>query len=181
LAPDVLASAGVLDQEQVSTTPQVGQPANSGTFSGTLTLHVSVLVARAADVQAAARLLLSTAASQLRPAKMLATQLPVTLAHVQSVQSPDGATLAISADANGETLPQLDLNAIASSITNQGFSQATNGLKNGTSVPNLVKVRNVQISIFPSFLSILPIQAGRIRIILKPLTTTPPPPLHNGP
>ncbi|MEO7021767.1 MAG: baseplate J/gp47 family protein [Ktedonobacteraceae bacterium] len=181
LVPDVLASRGLLNEEQVSATPQVGQPASNKTFSGTLTLHVSILVARAVDVQAAAGAQLNATVLKLHPAKMLATQLPVTLANVQSTPSPDGSILAISADASGELLPQLDLNAIASSITNQGFSQATSGLKNGIGIPKSTTVKDVQISIFPSFFSILPFQAGRIRIILKPIQVTPPPPVKNGP
>ncbi len=181
LVPDVLASGSLLNEEQVSATPQVGQPTSNKTFSGTLTLHISVLVARAVDVQAAASAQLNATVLKLHPAKMLVTQLPVTLANVQSTPSPDGNTLAISADANGELIPQLDLNAIASSITNQGFSQATTGLKNGIGIPKSTIVKDVQISIFPSFFSILPFQAGRIRIILKPIQVTPPPPVKNGP
>ncbi|MGH2508024.1 MAG: hypothetical protein ACRDHZ_11570, partial [Ktedonobacteraceae bacterium] len=174
LAPDILASAKRLNEEQMSTVPSVGQAVNSGTFTGTLTVHMSVLVARAADVQKAAGLALNTAALQLHPAKLLATQLPITLAHV--TPSQEGSTLTINAEASGELIPQLDLNAIASSITNQGFSQATHDLKDGIGV----KVKDVQISIFPSFFTILPIQARRIQIILKPIQVTPPPSIKNG-
>lgn len=180
LAPDVLGSSKPLADEQVSVTPQVGQPDSSGTFSGTLTLQVSVLVVRAKDLQAAAGRQLNAAAAQLHPAKMLAAQLPITLKHVQSTSSPDGRTLAISANAGGGLIPQLDPNAIASSLTNKGLSQAQSDLKNGVGIPNLTGVKNVKISIFPSFFSILPFQAGRIHVILQPDQVTSPPAIKNG-
>ena len=165
-----------------SVTPQVGQPdSNSnGTFSGTLTLHISVLVARAKDLQVAAGRQLNAAALKLHPVKMLAAQLPVSLARVQSTPSQDGHTLAISATASGSLIPLLDAGAIANSLTNKGLSQAQSDLKNGTGVPNLTGVKKVQISIFPSFFSILPIRAGQIRVILQPIQVTPPPSINNG-
>lgn len=180
LLPDVLASPGPLNEEQLDATPQVGQPASSGTVSGVLSLHVSVLVARAADLQAAAGQLLNAQALKLRPAKMLATQLPVLLNHVQSVPSKDGSALAIHAVASGKVIPLLDTGAITNSVTSKWVSQAESDLKHGVGVQNLTDVQDVQISISPGFLSILPIQAGRIRVILKPVQQAPPPPIKNG-
>ncbi|HEU5377934.1 MAG TPA: baseplate J/gp47 family protein [Ktedonobacteraceae bacterium] len=180
LQPDVLASSGPLNEEQLNATPQVGQPASSGTVAGSLSLHISLLVARATAVQTAAGKLLNTAALKLRPAKMLATRLPVVLAHIHSTPSKDGSTLTISADASGKVIPLLDTNAIASSVTSKWVSQAESDLKNGVGVQNLIGVQNVQISVSPGFLSILPLQAGRIHVILQPVQEAPPPPIKNG-
>ncbi len=180
LVPDVLGSSKPLADEQINVTPQVGQPASNGTFTGTLTLRVSVLVARSKDLQAAAGRQLNAAALQMHPAKMLAAQLPVTLNQLQSTSAQDGRTLAISASASGSLIPQLDPNAIASSLTNKGTGQAQSDLKKGIGTSNLTGVKDVKISIFPSFFSTLPWQAGRIRVILQPVQGTPPPSIKNG-
>ncbi len=169
LIPDVLDSAKPLSQEQLSGAPGAGKAANGGTFSGTLALSVKVLIARAASLQAAAGAQLNAAALKMRPASMLAGQLPVTLAHVQSKPSTDGSTLTITAKATGEIIPQVSSQDISSSLVGKGTSQVESYLK--SSLPR-AGIQKVQVSVFPTFFSMLPLQAARIQIVLRPIQVT---------
>jgi hypothetical protein len=177
LMPDVLNSSAPLRQEQLSGAPSAGQPASSGTFSGTLSLHISVLVARAAALQAAASAQLNAAAAKLRPPSMLAAHLPVTLSNSKGTPSADGTSLAISAKATGEIIRQISLQDISNGLTGKGVGQVASDLKASMAQAG---VQNVQVSVFPSFLNIMPLQAGRIQIILKPVLQTPPATVPNG-
>lgn len=177
LVPDVLNSASPLPEEQLSGAPGAGQPASSGTFSGSLSLHISVLVARAAALQAAAGAQLNAAAAKLRPASMLATHLPVTLTNSKSTPSKDGTSLAISAKATGELVRQVSAQDISNALTGKGVGQVASDLKASMAQAG---VQDVQVSVFPSFLSIMPLQAGRIQVILKPVMSVPPANVPNG-
>lgn len=177
LVPDVLNSDGPLSQEQLSGAPDAGSAANNGTFNGTLSLHISVLVARAADLQKAAAAQLNAAAAQLRPASMLATRLPVTLSNSKSTPSKDGKSLAITAKATGEIVNRLDTQAISAALTGKGVSEVTGDLKSSLAQAG---IQNVQVNVSPSFLSIMPLQAGRIQIILQPLGPVPAKNVPNG-
>src|SRR5581483_7131630 len=175
--PDVLNSTGPLPQEQLSGAPGAGQPASNGTFSGTLSLHISVLVARAAALQAAAGAQLNAAATRLRPASMLATHLPVTLTNSKSTSSKDGTSLAISARATGEIVRQISAQEIGNALTGKGVGQVASDLKASLAQAG---VQDVQVSVFPSFLSIMPLQAGRIQVILNPVMQVSPGNVPNG-
>jgi hypothetical protein len=156
-----------LGSEQLSGTPAVNQPLPDKTFSGTLTVTVRVLLVRAADLQKAAGQQLDTFARQKTPAYTLATQLPVTLTQTKSTPSSDGTSLAITATANGQIITLLDLQKISNSLTSKSISQAETDLKTGPMAQ--VGVEHVDISVSPSFFSILPIRASQIQIILKPI------------
>ncbi len=177
LVPDVLNSTGPLPQEQLSGAPGAGQPASNGTFSGTLSLHISVLVARATALQAAAGAQLNAAAARLRPPSMLATHLPVTLTNSKGTPSKDGTSLAISAKATGEIVRQVSVQDISNGLTGKGVGQVVSDLKSSMAQAG---VQDVQVSVFPSFLSIMPLQAGRIQVILKPVMQIPPGNVPNG-
>ena len=175
--PDVLSSANPLNAEQLSGVPNTGQAESSGTFSGTLTLQVKVLVARAAAIKAAAVPLLNTAALKLHPASMLATQLPITLTNEKGTSSEDGSTLAISAKATGAIIKQISLQDISSALAGKSVGQATSDLQSN---PALVGVQHVQINVTPAFLGIMPLRADRIEIILQPVQQSPVKSVPNG-
>ena len=177
LVPDVLGSSGPLPQEQLSSAPGAGQAASSGTFTGALSLHISVLIARANALQQAAGAQLNAAAGQLRPASMLAAQLPVTLSNSKGTPSQDGNSLAITAKATGEIVRKLNMQAMSSSLTGKGISQVASDLR--SSLPQ-AGIQNVQVSVFPGFLSVMPFQAGRIQIVLQPVGQAPPKNVPNG-
>jgi hypothetical protein len=171
LIPDVLHSVNPLPEEQLSNTPGVGQQASGGTFPGTLSLHTSVLIARASALQEAASVQLNAAAARAQPASMLAAHQPVTLSNSKGISSQDGTSLAISAKASGEITRQLSPQNLSNALTGKGVGQVISDLKQAG-------MQDVQISVVPSFLSIMPLQAGRIQIILQPVIQTPP---GNGP
>ena len=173
--PDALASANPLPTEQFSGAPGVGTAESSGTFSGTLTLHIKVLFAQASAIKAAAGILLNVAAQKLHPASMLATQLPVILASEKGTPSKDGSSLAISAKATGAIIKQLSLQDISTSLAGKSVGEATSDLKN-----SMAGVQNVQINVTPSFLGIMPQRADRIQVILQPVQQTPPTHVSNS-
>ena len=174
LVPNVLNSVDPLPEEQLSGAPGIGQAATSGVFSGTLSLHVKVLVARAASLQAAAGEQLNAAAQKLRPASTLASRLPITLTNIQSTPSKDGNTLTISAKASGAIVRQISISN--SNLAGKSTGEVINELK----ALNQAEIKNVQVNISPSFLSILPLRADHIQIILQPVQQTPPKNVPNG-
>lgn len=169
--PNILNSANPLPGEQLSGTPNAGQAASSGTFPGTLTLHVKVLVARAATIKAAAAELMKTAVPKARPTFMLATQLPITLNNEKGTPSQDGNSLAISAKATGAIIKQTSIQDISNTLAGKSVGQATSDLQTSLAQAG---VQQVQINVTPSFLGIMPLQAGRIQIILQPVQQPPP-------
>jgi hypothetical protein len=176
-APDVLRSSSPLPEEQLSGAPDAGQQASGGIFTGTLSLHISVLVVRAAALQAAAGAQLNTAAGRQQPASMLATHLPVTLSGSKGTPAKDGRSLAISAKASGQIIRQFPLQDISNSLTGKGIGQVTSDLK---AMLAQAGVQNVQVSVSPSFLTIMPLQAGRIQVVLQPATSISPGNAPNG-
>jgi hypothetical protein len=177
LTPDVLKSANPLPGELLSGAPQVGQPVINGTFPGTLVLHTSVLVVRASALQEAAGAQLNAAAARSQPASMLAIHLPVTLSIRKSTPSQDGTSLAISAKASGEIIQQLSSQALSNALTGKGVGQVISDLKASLAQAG---VQNVQVSVSPSFLTIMPLQAGRIQVVLQPVTQDTPGNVPNG-
>lgn len=177
--PNVPGSSGPLTQEQLSGAPGSGQAAPNGTFTGTLTLHVSVLVARASDVQAATAIQLNLAALNLRPAFELAPQLPIKFSQVHSTSSADGSSLAITAKATGEIIQQLSKEDLSNALTGKGISQAQEDLSTSLHQAGIQNT-SVQIRVVPGFLSILPLRADHIQIILQPSKQTPPKSVPNG-
>jgi hypothetical protein len=177
--PNILGSNSPLSQEQLTGAPGNGQAAPQGSFTGNLSLTVSVLIARAKDLQAAAGIQINGAAQKLLPASTWAAQLPVTLSHIQQKLAKDGSTLVITAKANGEIIPQISAQAISNQLAGKSLSQAESTVKNVAAVLNGGQIPTVKINIFPGFLSIMPLRAGRIRIIpqaIQPPPATPVPP-----
>jgi hypothetical protein len=177
LVPDVLNSNGPLPEEQLGGAPAVGQPASSGAFPGTLSLHIHVLVARAHDLQTAAGAQLNAAALRLHPVSMLATQLPVTLTNSHSTPSKDGNSLAITAKASGGIVRQISAQDISGSLTGKGVGQVASDLK--TSLAS-AGIQDVQVSVSPSFLSFMPLRADHIQVILRPVQQIPSRNMPNG-
>jgi hypothetical protein len=159
--PDLLTSANPLATEQFSGTPGVNTAEESGTFPGTLTLHVSVLVARAAAITAAASNALNAGALKMRQPSILANQLPITLSNENGTASKDGASLSISVKATGAVIKQIDAQVTSSSIAGQSISQAKSGLMAQAGI------QDVHISVSPSFLSLMPLSASRIQITFR--------------
>ncbi|HET8841079.1 MAG TPA: baseplate J/gp47 family protein, partial [Ktedonobacteraceae bacterium] len=178
LVPDITASDTPLPEEKLEGAPAVNQPVPNGKFSGNLSLHVKVLIARSKDLQAAAGTQLNEAAAKLRPVYTLASQLPITFTNIKSTPSKDGTSLAITATANGQIIAQLDLAALSNSLTSKGIDQAKEALRTGPMAQ--LNVRNVDIQVSPGFLSFLPLRASQIQIILRPIAVAPPKNVSNS-
>jgi hypothetical protein len=173
----VLGSANPLSAEQLSGAPASGQAESSGTFSGTLTLHLKVLVARAAAIKAAAGTQLNAAAQKMLPASMLATQLPITLTNEKGTPAKDGSALGISAKASGALVKQISSQDISSILAGKGVGEAANDLKSTLAQAG---IQNVQINVSPSFLGIMPERAERIQVILQPIQQASSPHVPNN-
>lgn len=176
-APNVIGSTNPLPDEKLSNVPAVNQAVESGTFSGTLTLHVNVLVARAAALQAAAGKVLNAAAGQLRPASMLATQAPVVLTNEQATTSKDGNTLAITTKVTGTIIRQISTQDVAALLAGKGVGDVRGDLQNGIAQAG---IQDVQVAVSPSFLGIMPLRADRIQVVLQPIQQSAPKNVPNG-
>ncbi|HLH60900.1 MAG TPA: baseplate J/gp47 family protein [Ktedonobacteraceae bacterium] len=165
--------------EQVTTNPTVGQITKDGTFSMTVTVHTTVLVVRAAALQAAAAAQLNTRAMQLKPAYMLVTGQQLKLSKIKSTSSKDGSSIAITLDATGQVIQHVSTSDIRAALAGKSISQASSDIKNG--LAGLHGVLRTNIAESPGFLPMLPFRSDNITVILLPVTTTTPTPgVPNG-
>lgn len=182
--PDVLGSAKPLPAEQLVGAPAVGNAATSGTFSGSLSLHISVLVVRAADLQKAASNQLDISAQKLKPAFMLVSEAPITLSNPHTTPSNDGSSLAIALNATGQIIPLVSANTISNTSSGKTISQAetdiTNAMTRITTAAGLQGKPSVTITVWPSFLSLTPLRSDRITVNFKPLQQPSPHGVPNG-
>lgn len=164
--PDVLGSSQPLQQEQLTGTPPVNQPLASSTFTGSLILHVNVLVVRAADLQAAVHSQLNMIAQTMRPASMLAPGVPVKTKVNNSTPSKDGTSLSISVTAAGQIIPTISTQDISRLLAGKTVDQAKSELMNGDAGVQVLAAPNIVVS--PSFLSFMPFRPEQIHIVVHP-------------
>jgi len=164
--PNVLGSAKPLVQEQLTQVPIAGLPITNKSFTGMLTAHIVVLVVRADSLLAAAQSQLNAAALALRPAYVLATQLPITLVKETSTSAQDGSSISIDLSATGQIMPQIDARGVSASISGKTVDQAKSDIASGNAGP--LGVESITIDVSPSFLSIMPFRPERISIIEMP-------------
>ncbi len=170
--PDVVGNAQPLSQEQLTQVPTVGSPLSSKTFTGTLSVKVSLLVVRRSSLIAAAESHLNAAALATRPNPyVLATQFPITLSGVSSSSSNDGTTITITLSASGLSMLRVDTRALSTFLTGKTKDQAINAISGGDAGPR--GVETVRIEFSPSFLSIMPFRSERIHIDVLPGTPLP--------
>ncbi len=170
----------VLQSETVTTTPAKGQVTNDGKFSETIRVHITVLVVRAAALQAAAAGQLNAAALKMNPSYVLVAGQAVTLSKTKSSASKDGSSISISLDARGQIMQRVSVDTIRNALAGKTRDQATSDITNG--LGGLHSVFNTAIQVSPGFLTILPFRADRITVILKPVptNTTPTKGMPNG-
>jgi hypothetical protein len=165
--PDVVGSAQPLLQEQLTQVPTVGSPLSSKSFTGALSVKVSVLVVRHSSLIAAAQNQLNAAANPY----VLATQLPVTLSGVSSSSSNDGTTITITLSASGQAMLRVDTQAVSMYLIGKTKDQAINAISAGDAGPR--GVESVHIEFSPSFLSIMPFRSEHIHIDVIPGSPLP--------
>lgn len=164
--PDVLGSPNPLPQENLVTTPAVGQFAAGGKFTGVLSVTVSVLVIRDTAIRTAARAQLVAEALKKTPISVLASGLPIDVTLTKSSSSPDGTTLSIIVTATGQIVQQFSAQDISNLVAGKGVDQAINDIQSGGA--GIIGVRDTRVDIFPSFLGIMPFRPEQIHIIVRP-------------
>ncbi len=165
LAPNVLASSTPLADENLITTPSVGQPAPGGKFTGVLSVNVSLLVIRDAAIQAAGKAQLNAKAMQMKPAYVLATQVP-TVKVTSHTLSKDGTTLSITLDSTGQIIPRISTQELSNKVAGKSVDTAKSFIKSGQAGIN--GVVDTSITVFPPFLGLMPFRPEQIHILEQP-------------
>ncbi len=160
-------------KEMVAATPDLGQVTPSGTFMERLSLHMTVLVVRAADLQAAAQAEFNAAAMKAKANYALVPQQKVNLAKTSSkacapVSSETSIMLCYTA--TGQIAPQVSEQKIRDLVVRKPVQEAESELT--SSVPG---ISSVGITINPGFFPWMPLQSQRISVHFKvvPASTTP--------
>ncbi len=169
LIPDVVDSPTPLLEETLMATPQVGRPSANGKFTGVLSVSVKILVIRAATIQAVSQAQLNTNAMKLSPAFVLVTQRLVIISKEKVTPSADGTTLSLSWTATGQIMQQVSAQQaqhISNVVAGKGVDQARSDITNGGA--GITGVADTRIDVFPPFLSIMPLRAEQIHVIVQP-------------
>lgn len=162
-SPDVVGSAQPLPQEQLT----VGTALSGKSFSGTLSATVSVLVVRYNNLVAAAQSQLNKAAGETRPNPyMLSTQSPMHVSILKSSSSSDGKSITITMSASGLAVLQVNTQSVSMFLTGKTKDQAISAVSAGDAGPR--GVEKVDITISPSFLSIMPFRSDHIHVNVLP-------------
>jgi len=165
LIPDVLHSSTPLKEETLMATPQVGQASAGGTFTGTLSVTVKILVIRAATIQKVSKAQLNANAMKMKPAFVLVTQRPASISKEKVTPSADGTTLSVSWTATGQIMQKVLAQRISSLVAGQGVDQAKSDI---VSKAGITGVAVPSIDVFPPFLSIMPLRAEQIHVVVQP-------------
>jgi hypothetical protein len=155
-------------------TPKAGQVTPSGTFTETLSLHMTVLVVRAADLQAAAQVEFNAAAKKVNPNYALVPQQKVNLAKTSSKACTPVSTetsIILCYTATGQIAPQVSEQKIRDLVVRKPVQEAESELT--SSVPGISGVGRITIN--PGFFPWMPLQSQRISVHFKvvPASTTP--------
>jgi len=162
-----------VQKETVIATPGQGEATPSGTFIERLSLHMTVLLVRSADLQAAAQAEFNAAAMKVKANYALAPQQKVSLAKTRSKTCTpvSGETsIILCYNATGPIAPQVSEQRIRDLLAGKTLQEAESELSR--SVPAISKPR---ITINPGFFPSMPWQSQRINVHFKivPAPTTP--------
>ncbi len=161
LIPDVVDSPTPLKEEILATTPKVGQPSAGGKFTGVLSVNVKILVIRAVTIQDVSKAQLKM---KMKPAFVLVKR-PVILSEEKITSSADGTTLSVSWTATGQIRPRVSTQRISSLVAGKGVDQAKSDIM---SKAGITGVTVPSIDVFPPFLSIMPLRAEQIHVVVQP-------------
>ncbi|MDQ2714409.1 MAG: baseplate J/gp47 family protein [Chloroflexota bacterium] len=155
-----------IQQETVSANPAPGQVAPDKTFTGTLHLRATILVVRAADLQAAARARLNTDVPTQQPNYALVPQQPIIIEKMKATPARDGQSIALSFTATGQIAPLLNEQEITGLLAGKPKSQAVDDLNTylAAHTGGHIDTTKTSISIQPSFFPLMPLLAGHIHI-----------------
>ncbi|MEO6888976.1 MAG: baseplate J/gp47 family protein [Ktedonobacteraceae bacterium] len=163
-----------IQQETASASPAPGQVAPDKTFAATLHLRATILVVRAADIQAAARARLNTDAPTQRPNYALVPQQPITIEKIKATPARDGQSISLSFTATGQIAPLVNEQEIIGSLSGKPKSQALDDLNAylAAHTGGHIDTTKTSINIQPGFFPLMPLLAGHIHIHI---TTVPAP------
>jgi hypothetical protein len=157
-------------------TPAVGSVVNSSTFTETLKLHMTVLVVRAADLQAAATAQIKDTLSKAKLNQALVPQQPILLKQIKNTSPKNGSSVVLSFTAIGQVAQQVSEDIVRKLVFGKSISDAQQTLVGKNGIPG---VTHVQITVNPSFFRWLPFWTQRINVHFKavpqPATPTTPP------
>ena len=158
-------------------TPAVGSVVTSGIFTETLKLHMTILVVRAADLQAAAIAQLKNTLNTTRTNLALVPQQPVLFKQIKNSSPKDGSLVKLSFTAIGQVAPQVSEDIVRNLVSGKSVSDAQQALVGKNGIPG---VTHVQISVNPNFFHWLPFWTQRINVHFQavPQPTTPTPTKH---
>ena len=153
-------------------TPAVGQVATDGTFRETLKLHMTVLVVRAADLQAAAAAQIKDTLNRQRSGLALVPQQPVQLKQLKNQPAKDGHALVLKLTAVGQVAAQISEDAVRNLVSGKPLDAAQHALVGANGIP---QARDSHITVYPSFFHWMPFWSQRIHVHFKTLPVQPVP------
>jgi hypothetical protein len=152
--------------------PSVGSVVSGGTFTETLKVHMTVLVVRAADLQAAAMAEMRNSLSQRSPSLALVPQQTVELKQLKNTPARDGSSLVLSFTVVGQVAPQITEDTVRNLMSGKSIDYAQGVLNGKNGTPNVV---HTQVSVNPGFFQWMPFIPQHITVHFK-TTPVPPPP-----
>ena len=147
-------------------TPAVGQVATNGTITEHVSLHMTVLIVRAADLQAVAQAVFNAAASKFKADYALAPQQMLSLVQATSkscTPSIGTTSLTLCYSASGRIAPKIPVQQVRDALAWKTVKDAMDYLK---SITNSVGGATTQlvITIHPGFFPWLPFWSQHITI-----------------
>jgi hypothetical protein len=158
--------------------PSVGSVASGGTFMETLKVHMTVLVVRAAVLQAAATAEMRNSLSKRSSSLALVPQQKVELKQLKNTSARDGSSLVLSFTVVGQVAPQITEDTVRNLMSGKSIDYAQSVLNGKNGTPNVV---GTQISVHPGFFQWMPFMPQHITVHFETTpvkTPTPPPPKH---
>src|SRR2546421_5146233 len=153
-------------------TPAAAHVATDGTFRETLKLHMTVLVVRAADLQAAAAAQIKDTLNRQRSGLALVPQQPVQLKQLKNQPAKDGHALVLKLTAVGQVAAQISEDAVRNLVSGKPLDAAQHALVGANGIP---QARDSQIKVYPSFFHWMPFWSQRIHVHFKTLPVQPVP------
>jgi len=162
-----------VQNETVIATPGQGEVTPSGTFMERLSLHMTVLLVRSTNLQAAAQAEFNAAAMKAKTNYALVPQQKVSLAKTSSKTCTpvSGQTsILLCYNATGQIAPQVSEQKIRDLAAGKMVQQAKGELSG-----SVQGISSVEITINPGFFPWIPLQSQRIGVHFKviPAPTTP--------
>jgi Baseplate J-like protein len=147
--------------ETLVATPAVGNVATDGTFTETLKLHMTVLIVRFADLQAASSAQLEASLNKQKSNQALVPQQPVVLQQLKNLAPHNGQSVIVSFTAVGQVAPRISEDTIRNQVIGKSIENANQALSANGSV---LGMENPQISVSPGFFHWMPFLSQRITV-----------------